>query len=171
MGMILAAAFSNSTASAQVPGAIISAGALGGYQSTSRADMGSGDYYSIRGSFTSLFAELRHTDWGNASNGIHENGLLAGADISLLHIMFSGAVGIGSCKYQAASVGGSETGPELIPPPVSYNSLIYEAQAMYQFDIVAGMITAGIGVNYTAESNNTAPISGWGGVASVSVGL
>jgi hypothetical protein len=151
---------------AQVPGSIVSAGALGGAQSSSINGIGSGDYYSVRGSFTNLFGELRHADWGNSSASIHENGILAGADVSLFHIMVAGAVGVGHTDYQAPSpISGTTV------PTVGLTSLLYEAQAMYQFEIVAGVITAGIGADYIGESNSAENITGWGGVASISVGL
>ncbi len=165
---------------AQVAGSIVSISALGGAQTSSLAGVTSGDYFSVRGSFTNLFAELRHADWGNSTASIHENGILAGADLSLFHIMVSAAVGVGSSKYQAPPyqyqpppVNGVSTLPLFTktPPSVTLTSFLYEAQAQYQFDIVAGLITISIGPNFIGETNSAEKEAGIGGVASVAVGL
>ena len=158
------------SARAQVPGSIFSISALGGVQSSSltgigSGGVGSGDFFAVRGSFTSLFLEVRHVDWGKSNANVRENGVLAGADFSLFHVMLSGAVGFGASTTQ---------GPTFSAPSTNianYNSFAYDAQAMYQFEIVAGAITLGVGINYVGESNNVAPITGWGLIGSVSVGL
>jgi len=155
-----------SVTSAQEPGSIISVGALGGMQGSSLTGIKSGQYYSLRGSFLNFFGELRHDDWGNSSSYVRDNGILGGIDFSLFHIMVAGAVGFGQSSYQAVTAVGGIT-----PGVQSYSTFIYEGQAMYQFDIISGFMTAGIGVNYVAESNNIAPITGLGGVAMLSIGL
>ena len=161
----LAGALPSSKAEAQVPGAIISGGALGGFQASNLAGVGSGLYLALRGSFSNFFGEVRRTSWGNADAYVHEDGVLAGADFSVWHLMVSGGIGLGSATYQAPAVSG------VIAAPQSYTSFLYEAQGMYQFDIVTGIITAGVGVNYVGESNSVAPISGFGGVAEISIGI
>jgi hypothetical protein len=159
------------SARAQVPGSIFSVSALGGAQTSSLSGigsggLGSGDFFALRGSFTSLFLELRHVDWGSGNAAVHENGVLVGGDASLFHILVSGAVGFGASTSQ---------GPVSALSPStnisSYNSFDYDAQAQYQFEIVAGAVTLGVGINYVGESNSVAPISGWGLIGSVSVGL
>ena len=153
------------SASAQIPGAIISAGGLAGLQGSSQSGIGGGSYLAARGSFSSLFGEIREANWGNSSAYIHETGILGGTDFSIWHLMFAGAVGVGQSAYQAPAVSG------IMPAVQNYTSFIYEAQAMYQFDIISGMMSLGVGVNYIGESNSVAPISGWGGVASLNIGL
>jgi hypothetical protein len=153
------------SANAQVPGAIISAGALGGVQSSSMDGISSGTYMAVRGSFSNFFGEYRIAQWGGSDKYVHETGFLAGSDFSLWHFMLSGAVGVGASTYQAAAVAG------VMPTPVDYTSFLYEAQAMYQFNIVSGMVTAGVGVNYLGESSSQAPINGWGIVGSINIGL
>ena len=166
LGLLSFELLSSSDAHAQVPGAIISVGALGGFQNSSQTGVGSGSYLALRGSFSSLFGEIRHVSWGDNSSYIHENGILGGMDFSIWHLMVMGAVGVGQSTYQAPMVG------EITPPVTpSYTSLLYEAQAMYQFEIISGIMTVGVGVNYLGESNSTAPITGWGGVASLNIGL
>jgi hypothetical protein len=154
-----------STAHAQIPGAILSAGALGGIQSSNVEGIGSGTYYALRGGFGTFFGEVRRTDWGNSSAYIRDNGILAGMDMSLLGLMISGAVGVGSADYQAPTANG------ITPGVQTSTSFLYEAQAMYQFDIVRDFIRAGAGVNYLGESNGVQPITGWGAVAGISIGL
>ncbi|HWF44937.1 MAG TPA: hypothetical protein VG537_09875, partial [Candidatus Kapabacteria bacterium] len=114
---------------------------------------------------SSLFGEIRHASWGDNSAYIHENGILAGTDFSIWHLMFAGAVGVGQSQYQAPTSFG------ITPAVQSYSSFIYEAQAMYQLNIISGMMTLGVGVNYIGESNSIAPINGWGGVAALNIGL
>ena len=164
-GLLSIELLSLSAARAQIPGAILSIGGLGGVQGSSQTGIGSGTYFALRGSFSSLFGELRHASWGDNSAYIHDNGILAGTDFAIWHLMLAGAVGVGQTKYQAPAV------PGFTPPEASYTSFLYEAQAMYQFEIISGMLTVGIGVNYLGESNSIAPISGWGGVASINLGL
>lgn len=154
------------TARAQVPGSIISVSGMFGAQSSSQTGVGTGYYYAVRGSFTTLFAEVRHVDWGSTGAYVRENGVLAGVDFSLFHIMLSGAVGFGASTNQ-----GPASAANVSTNISSYSSLDYEAQAQYQFEIVAGAVTLGVGVNFVGEANNVAPITGLGGVASVSVGL
>ena len=165
LGLLSFELLSSSGARAQVPGAIISVGALGGFQNSSQTGIGSGTYLALRGSFSSLFGEIRHASWGDNTAYIHENGILGGMDFSIWHLMVIGAVGVGQSTYQAPMAG------EITPPEASYTSLLYEAQAMYQFEIISGMMTLGVGVNYLGESNSIAPITGWGGVASLNIGL
>jgi hypothetical protein len=153
------------TAQAQIPGALLSAGALGGIQSSNVDGIGTGTYYSLRGGFGSFFGEARHADWGNSSAYIHDNGILAGMDMSLLGLMISGAIGVGSADYKAPAVNGIQQGVQ------TSTSFLYEAQAMYQFNIISGMMTAGVGVNYIGESNGVQPINGWGAVAGINIGL
>jgi len=113
-----------------------------------------------------FFLEYRHVDWGKDNAFVRENGILGGGDFTLFHIMVSGAVGFGATTSQPPSI------PNSIPTNLSsYSSLAYDAQAQYQFEIVPEVLTLGIGVNYIGESNGVAPITGWGGIASVSVGL
>jgi hypothetical protein len=157
-------------ASAQIPGAILSAGVLGGVQTSSINGMAGGNYWAVRGSFSSLFGELRYATWGDGTTYVHESGFLAGMDMALWHIMVSGAVGLGSSTYQAPPVLGQTL------PTISYTSFLYEAQAIYQFEIISGILTAGIGVNYLGESNigsavGIPSISGVGGVAMISIGI
>jgi len=151
-----------STAMAQEPGSIISASVLGGLQGSTLNGIKSGEYYSIRGSFLNFFAELRHDEWDGTGTYVRDNGFVGGIDFSLFHIMVSAGIGLGQSNYQSPLEGTSAQ---------SYSTFIYEGQAMYTFEIVAGLLTAGIGVNYVAESNNIAPISGWGGVAMLSLGF
>lgn len=155
---------------AQIPGAIVSAGVLGGLQTSSINGMAGGNYWALRGSFSSLFAELRYATWGDGNTYVHESGFLAGMDMALWHIMVSGAVGLGSSTYQAPSVSG------LTPPTINYTSFLYEAQAIYQFEIISGILTAGVGVNYLGESNigsaiGIPSVNGIGGVAMISIGI
>ena len=152
-------------AHAQIPGAILSAGALGGIQSSNVNGIGAGNFYAVRGSFANFFGELRHANWGGSNAYINDNGILGGMDFSLFGLMLSGAVGAGSATYQAPIVANNS------PAPQSYTSFLYEAQAMYQFHIVGDFITAGLGVNYIGEANSVQPIAGWGGVASLNIGL
>jgi hypothetical protein len=79
--------------------------------------------------------------------------------------MISGAVGFGASTAQGLTLSAPSTNIS------NYNSFDYDAQAMYQFDIVAGAVTLGVGLNYVGESNSVAPISGWGAIAMVGVGL
>ncbi|MDP4200738.1 MAG: hypothetical protein Q8922_09510 [Bacteroidota bacterium] len=158
------------SAQAQIPGAILSAGALGGVQSSSVAGISGGTYGALRGSFSNFFAEARIASWGDNTSYIHETGFLGGTDMSIWHIMVSGAVGLGSSTYQPGPLSGQPI------PSVNYTSFLYEAQAIYQFDIIKGMVTAGAGVNYIGESNigsasGIPAINGWGPVAMVSIGL
>lgn len=155
---------------AQIPGALVSAGALGGAQGSSVDGISGGSYFALRGGFSGFFGEMRSVSWGSdASSYIHETGYLGGMDFSLLHLMLSGAVGLGSSAYQAPVSGG------ITPGVQNYSSFLYEAQAMYQFNIVSGMVTAGAGVNYVGEaplgSTSAPPINGWGGVVGVNIGL
>ncbi len=152
-------------ARAQVPGAIVSAGALGGVQSSNVAGIGSGNFYAVRGGFSGFFGEMRHANWGGSDAYINDNGFLGGMDFSLFNLMLSGAVGVGSATYQAPASAG------VLPAVQNYTSFLYEAQAMYQFNIVSGFITAGVGVNYIGEANSVQPIAGWGAVAGLNVGL
>jgi hypothetical protein len=169
-GLCLSLTFSDS-ARAQVPGSIVSVTAIGGGQTSSLAGVGSigfgtNDFLAVRGSFMTFFLEYRHVDWGKSNDFVRENGILAGADFSLFHIMVSGAVGFGATTAQGPSI------PNSVPTNLSsYSSLAYDAQAQYQFEIVPEVLALGIGVNYIGESNGVAPITGWGGIASVSVGL
>lgn len=140
---------------AQEPGSIISIGALGGVQESSLTGIKSGEYYSVRGSFLNFFGELRHDEWGNSASYVRDNGIVGGVDFSMFHIMLSGGIGVGRSSYQAPTVF------TITPPVLNYSTFIYEGQAMYQFDIVAGLLTAGIGLNYVAETNNIAEITGW----------
>jgi|ERR1017187_894510 hypothetical protein len=158
------------TAPAQESGSIISGSVLAGIQESSLTGIKLGQYYSLRGSFLNLFGELRHDYWGNSSSYVSDNGIVAGADFSLFHIMVAGGIGIGRSSYQAPAYQVSAV-LTVTPPVLTYSTFIYEAQAMYQFDIVAGLLTAGVGVNYVAESNTIAPIYGWGGVAMLSLGF
>src|SRR5271166_787788 len=156
------------SARAQEPGSVLGVSALFGAQSSSQTDIGTGYYYAVRGTFTSLFAEYRHVDWLGSGNGaaIHENGILAGMDFTLFHVMLSGAVGFGASTSQGPTI------PNSISTKLSsYDSFDYDAQAQYQIDIVKGSIELGIGLNYVGESNSVAPITGWGAVASLSFGL
>ncbi len=159
------------TARAQVPGSIFSVTALGGAQTSSLSGVGdigfgTNDFFAVRGSFMTFFLEYRHVDWGKSNDYVRENGILAGADFSLFHIMASGAVGFGATTAQGPSI------PNSISTNLSsYSSLAYDAQLQYQFEIVPEVLSLGIGVNYIGESNGTAPITGWGGIASVSFGL
>ncbi len=152
-------------AQAQVPGAIVSGGALGGVQSSSMDGISMGTYVAVRGSFSNFFGEYRMASWGGSDKYVHETGYLAGSDFSLWHFMLSGAVGVGSSTYQGAAVAG------VMPAPVDYTSFLYEGQAMYQFDLITGIVTAGIGVNYLGETSSQQPINGWGAVASINIGL
>src|SRR5438094_9727750 len=88
------------TAHAQIPGAILSAGALGGVQTSNVDGIGMGTYYALRGAFGTFFGEVRHTNWGNDNAYIRDNGILGGMDVSLLGLMLSGAIGLGSADYQ-----------------------------------------------------------------------
>ena len=54
------------TAQAQIPGAFLSAGALGGIQSSNVPGIGAGNFYAVRGSFASFFGEMRHANWGGS---------------------------------------------------------------------------------------------------------
>jgi hypothetical protein len=164
-GSLLFSLTGTDSARAQVPGAIISAGALGGFQSSNVSGVGAGNFYAIRGAFSGFFGEMRHANWGGSDAYINDNGFLGGMDFSLFSLMLSGAVGAGSTTYQAPAVLG------VVPAAQTYTSFLYEAQAMYQFNIVSGFITAGIGVDYIGEANSVAPIAGWGGVASINIGL
>jgi hypothetical protein len=154
-----------STLRAQESGSIISLAALGGVQESSLTGIKSGQYYSVRGSLFNFFAELRHDEWGNSASYVRDNGIVGGIDFSLFHIMVSAGIGLGQSDYQPSSVYG------VAPPVLSYSTFIYEGQAMYTFEIIGGILTAGVGLNYVAESNDIAPIYGWGGVAMLSVGL
>ena len=164
-GSLFLSLTSSDSARAQVPGAIISAGALGGFQSSNVPGIGAGNFYAVRGAFSGFFAEMRHANWGGSNGYINDNGFLGGMDFSLFKVMLSGAVGAGSATYQAPALIG------VLPTVQNYTTFLYEAQAMYQFDIVSGFITAGVGVNYIGEANSVAPIAGWGGVASLNIGL
>ncbi len=156
---------------AQVPGAVISATAIGGGQTSSLSGVGSvgfgtNDFFAVRGSFMTFFLEYRHVDWGKSNAFVRENGILGGGDFTLFHIMVSGAVGFGATTSQPPSI------PTSISTNISsYNSLAYDAQAQYQFEIVPEMLSLGIGVNYIGESNGVAPITGWGGIATLNFGL
>jgi hypothetical protein len=170
IGVLLLSLACSDPARAQVPGSIFSISALGGAQTSSltgigSGGLGSGDFFALRGLFTSLFLELRHVDWGSGNSAVRENGVLAGADFSLFHVMLSGAIGFGASTAQGLSLSAPSTNIS------NYNSFDYDAQAQYQFEIVAGAVTLGVGINYVGESNNVAPISGWGLIGSVSVGL
>jgi hypothetical protein len=169
LGLCLSLTISD-VARSQVPGSIFSVSALGGLQTSSltgigSGGVGSGDFFAVRGSFTSLFLELRHVDWGSGNSAVHENGVLVGGDASLFHVMISGAVGFGASTAQGLTLSAPSTNIS------NYNSFDYDAQAMYQFEIVAGSVTLGIGLNYVGESNSVAPITGWGAIAMVGVGL
>ncbi len=169
LGLSLSLTMSD-VARAQVPGSIFSVSALGGIQTSSLTGIGSGgissgDFFAVRGSFTSLFLEVRHVDWGQSNANVRENGVLVGGDATLFHVMISGAVGFGASTTQ---------GPTFAAPSTSlssYNSFAYDAQAQYQFEIVPGAVSIGVGINYVGESNSQAPITGWGLIGSVSVGL
>src|ERR1051325_733870 len=63
-------------ANAQIPGDLLSAGALGGAQSSSVDGIGLGSYFALRGSFADFFGEMRHVSWGGESAYIHETGYL-----------------------------------------------------------------------------------------------
>jgi hypothetical protein len=158
-------------ARAQVPGAVISATAIGGGQTSSLSGVGSvgfgtNDFFAVRGSFMTFFLEYRHVDWGKSNDFVRENGILGGADFTLFHIMVSGAIGFGASTAQGPSI------PNSISTNLSsYSSLAYDAQAQYQFEIVPEVLSLGIGVNYIGESNGVAPITGWGGIASLNFGL
>ncbi len=164
-GILLFGITTAKSADAQVPGAIISGGALGGFQSSNVNGIGAGNFYAVRGSFASFFGELRHANWGGSDAYINDNGILGGMDFSLFGLTLAGGVGVGSATYQQAAIAG-------IPPSSqTYTSFLYEAQAMYPIHIVGDFITAGIGVDYLGESNSVQPIAGWGGVASLNIGL
>lgn len=153
-------------AQAQVPGALLSASVLGGLQTSNLDGIGAGNYYALRGGFGSFFGELRHANWGGSNAYVNDNGFLGGMDFSLFGLTLSGAVGAGTANYQAPAVAGGA-----LPAVQNYTSFLYEAQAMYNFNIVGSFITAGVGVNYVGEANSVAPIAGWGGVASLNIGL
>src|SRR5438105_1389992 len=159
--LLLSITAMHGTAQAQIPGAILSAGALGGVQTSNVDGIGGGTYYALRGAFGTFFGEVRHTNWGNDNAYIRDNGILGGMDVSLLGLMLTGAIGLGSADYQAPAVNGIQPGLQ------TSTSFLYEAQAMYQFNIISGMMTAGVGVNYLGESNGGQPISGWGAVAGI----
>ncbi len=170
IGLCLFVTFSG-RAQAQVPGSVISVSAIGGGQTSSLSGVGSvgfgtNDFFAVRGSFMTFFVEYRHVDWGKSNAFVRENGILGGGDFTLFHIMVSGAVGFGATTSQ----------PPAIPTSIStnlssYSSLAYDAQAQYQIEIVPEVLSLGIGVNYIGESNGVAPITGWGGIASLSMGL
>ena len=156
---------SGTSAQAQVPGSILSVALLGGVQKSNLDGVGGGTFLAIRGSFSNFFAEIRHSSWGNNNSYVHESGILAGADFAVWHLMISGAVGVGTSTYQSPAVLGT------LPPTIDYRGLIFDAQALYQIEIVTGVATIGIGVNYVGELNTVAPISGIGAVAVVSLGI
>ena len=156
---------STKSAEAQVPGAILSAGALGGFQSSNVDGIGAGNFYAVRGSFANFFGEMRHANWGGSNAFINDNGILGGMDFSLFGLMLAGGVGAGSATYQPAPIQGIAQAQQ------TYTSFLYEGQAMYQFHIVGDFITAGLGVDYLGEANSVQPIAGWGGVASLNIGL
>jgi hypothetical protein len=158
------------TANAQIPGDLLSAGALGGAQSSSVSGIGLGSYFALRGSFADYFGEFRTVSWGGNDAYIHETGYLGGMDVSLLGLMLSGGIGIGSSSYQAPTA----TGATAAPGVSNYTSFLYEAQAMYQFDLIGSFVKAGAGVNYVGETaigGGAPPINGVGAVVSINVGL
>jgi hypothetical protein len=156
---------------AQIPGDLLSAGVIGGAQSSSVDGIGMGSYFALRGGFSGFFGEMRMVNWGSDNSAyIHETGYLGGMDFSLLGLMLSGGVGLGSSSYQAPLTAGQT----VASPVQNYTSFLYEAQAMYQFKIISDIVTAGAGVNYvgeTAISGGVPPMNGWGAVASINIGL
>ncbi len=170
LGLCLSITFSD-TARAQVPGSVFSVSAIGGGQTSSLTGIGdvgfgTNDFFAVRGSFMTFFLEYRHVDWGKSDAFVRENGILGGGDFTLFHVMVSAAVGFGATTSQPPTI------PNAISTSISsYSSLAYDAQAQYQFEIVPEVLTLGIGVNYIGESNGVAPITGWGGIATVNVGL
>lgn len=170
LSIVALLALSSIRASAQIPGDLVSAGALGGAQSSSVDGIGMGSYLALRGSFADFFGEMRTVSWGNDNAFIHETGYLGGMDFSLLGLMLSGGIGLGSSSYQAPMAAGATTKPAVS----NYTSFLYEAQAMYQFKIIGDFLSAGAGVNYigeTAIGGGAPPINGVGAVLSVNVGL
>src|SRR5947209_15809620 len=101
LSIVALLALSSIRASAQIPGDLVSAGALGGAQTSSVDGIGMGSYFALRGSFADFFGEMRSVSWGGDNAYIHETGYLGGMDVSVLGLMISGAVGLGSSSYQA----------------------------------------------------------------------